>query len=204
MNRIRIAVAAACFLLPAALVYSQEPQDEPKPRPEESRPEPKREAAPPAKQNQASPSTQEEEAKPPRQQEEAKPSKQEQEEKAKPPRQENKPMHEQQGQQPQKGQTAQQGQHARPSGKSARIPDPVRKTNFGRQHTFNAKQVITTTTIVPGQTQFVFSGFTFIILDPWPAEFLFTDDLFIDFVGDDVFLLDVLHPGTRVALFVVG
>jgi hypothetical protein len=187
------------------LVYAQETQDEPKPRPEESRPsDPRREASPPAHQNEVNPPRQQEEAKPPRQQEGAKPSRQESPENPKPPREENKPMHEQHGQQPPKGQTAQPGQHARPAGKSAHIPDPKFKASFGRQHTFAVKQVITTTTIVPGQTQFVMSGFTFIILDPWPAAWFFTDDCFIDFVDDEYFLFDVFHPGFRVALFVVG
>ena len=65
-------------------------------------------------------------------------------------------------------------------------------------------QVVRQTTIVAGQTQFVSSGFTFIFLDPWPAEWLFTDDCYIDYIDGDYFLFDVFHPGIRVALFVVG
>jgi hypothetical protein len=63
--------------------------------------------------------------------------------------------------------------------------------------------VIATTTIVPNQTQFVFAGYTFIFLDPWPPDWLFTDDCYADNVGDEYFLFDLLHPGIRVALFVV-
>jgi hypothetical protein len=199
MNRIKTFAVAMLFLLFAALAGAQEPQEESKPRQEptkqeEARPEPKHEAAPPAHQN---------EMKPP-QQEEAKPPKSERQESAKPPREESKPAHEQHGQEPAKGQAAQSGQHARPSGKSAHIPDPKFKANFGRQHTFKVNRLINTTTIIPGQTQFVVTGFTFIILDPWPSEWLFTDDIFIDFVDDEYFLFDVFHPGIRIALFVVG
>lgn len=125
-----------------------------------------------------------------------KPARPEKEERAK-PQEQPKAGHEEHGK------TAEQG-HARPAGKSAHIPDPKFKANFGRQHTFKATQVITTTTIVPNQTQFVFSGYTFIFLDPWPAGWLLTDDCFIDFIGDEYVLVDVLHPGVTVALFVVG
>jgi hypothetical protein len=103
--------------------------------------------------------------------------------------------------QPKHEEKAQQG-HARPAGKSAHIPDPKFKANFGRQHTFAVKKVINTTTVVPGQTQFVYGGYTFIILDPWPSEWLFTDDCYIDYVDDEYFLIDVFHPGIRIVLFV--
>jgi hypothetical protein len=193
MNRIRIALTVAFFLLFAGFVCAQEPQEEPKPKPEESRPEPKREAAPPVreKQDEAKPSRKEQQ-----EQEEVKPQKHQTQESPKPPN-ESKPAHQE------KGQAVQQGR-AHPAGKSAHIPDPKFKASFGRQHTFKVNQIINQTTIVPGQTQFVASGFTFIILDPWPAEWLFTDDCFIDFVDGDYFLFDPFHPGIRVALFVVG
>ena len=188
MNRIRIAATVAFALLFVGLAYAQEPQDQPKPRTEEPRPETKREAAPPAHQGQ-------EEAKPSRQ-DEAKPSKPEKQESPKAEK-ESKPAHEE------KGQVTQQGR-ARPTGKSAHIPDPKFKASFGRQHSFTVNQVIRQTRVVPGQTQFVYSGYTFVILDPWPAEWLFTDGCYIDYVDDDYFLFDAFRPGIRIALFVVG
>ena len=198
MNRIKTFAVAVFFLLFAALAWSQEPRDESKPqqepKQEEARPESKHEAAPPSHQN---------EMKPP-QQEEAKPPKSEREESAKPPREESKPAHEKHGQEMEKGQPAHSGQHARPAGKSAHIPDPKFKANFGKQHAFKVNQVITQTTVVAGQTQFVYGGYTFVFLDPWPAEWLFTDDCYIDYVDDEYFLFDVFHPGIRVALFVQG
>lgn len=188
MNRTRIAVTLAFALLFVGLAYAQEPQDQPKPRPEESRPETRREAAPSAHQSQ-------EEAKPSRQ-EEAKPSKPEKQESPKTEK-ESKPAHEE------KGQVSQQGR-ARPTGKSAHIPDAKFRASFGRQHSFKVNQVIQQTTVVAGQTHFVYSGYTFVFVDPWPAEWLFTDACYIDYVDDDYFLFDAFHPGIRVALFVVG
>jgi len=177
MNRIRIALAMVLLMLFVGGGRAQEPQ-EPRPKPEQSRPEPKPETAPPTHQNQ----------------QEVKPPKSEKQETPKPPK-ESKPAHQE------RGQTSETG-HARPGGKSAHIPDPKFKANFGRQHTFKVNQVIRQTTIVPGKTQFVYSGYTFIILDPWPAEWLFTDDCYVDFVDDDYFLFDPFHPGIQVALFV--
>jgi hypothetical protein len=193
------------FLVFAALAWAQEPRDESKPpqqepaRQEEPRPEPRRDAAPPSREgeprsNEARPS----------QQEEAKPPQSERQESARPPREESKPAHEQHGQEPQRGQEAQSGQHARPAGKSAHIPDSKFKASYGRQHSFTVNRVINQTTVVAGQTNFVYGGYTFVILDPWPADWLFTDDVYIDYVDDDYFLFDVLHPGIRIALFVQG
>jgi len=210
MNRIRIAVTLTFFLLFVGFAYAQEPQEQPKPHPEEARPEAGREAAPPAHQTQ-------EEAKPSRQ-EEAKPPKAEKKESPKASQEsqpahaekgqerESQPAHEEKGQMNQQQRAAQQNQQgrARPAGKSAHIPDPKFKASFGRPHSFRVNQVIQQTTVVPGQTQFIYSGYTFVILDPWPAEWLYTDDCYIDYVDDDYYLFDAFHPGIRIALFVVG
>ena len=40
-------------------------------------------------------------------------------------------------------------------------------------------------------------------VDPWPVEWVYTDDCYIEYIDGDYFLFDVLHPGVRVALFVV-
>ena len=176
MNRIRIACAVVFFLCAGAFAYAQEPEAEKPPKHEEP-------SAP--------------------RQEEAKPQRPEKQESPRMPQEkQSKPAHQEKGQQ-EKGQQAQQG-HARPAGKSAHIPEQKFKANFGRQHTFAVKQVINQTTIVAGQTQFVYGGFNFVILDPWPSVWLFTDDCYIDFVDDEYFIFDAFHPGIRVALFVVG
>jgi hypothetical protein len=135
-------------------------------------------------------------------QEEPRTPRQEEPRPANPEKQEAPKMPKDQSKHEEKGQEQAQQGHARPAGKSAHIPDPKFKANFGRQHKFAVKQVINTTTVVAGQTQFVYGGYTFIILDPWPSEWLFTDDCYIDYVDDEYFLFDVFHPGIRIALFV--
>jgi hypothetical protein len=176
MNLKRIAFAIALFLCVTAVAYSQEPGAEPKPPKQEEHPKMEEPKAP-----------RPEEAKPPKSEKQESPKMQGEKE-------ESKPAHEEKDHQG----------HARPAGKSAHIPDPKFKANFGHQHTFAVKQVIHETRVVPGQTQFVYGGYSFIIVDPWPSVWLYSDDCYIDYVDDDYFLFDVMHPGIRVALFVVG
>jgi len=137
-----------------------------------------------------------EEVKPPQQEEqkpepkehkkkdEAKPSK---EESAKPAKQES-------------GQKTEQAQHGRPAGKGVRIPDNKFRASFGRQHTF----VVNRTVIVEGRPRFQYTGYWFEIIDPWPAYWAYTDECYVDYIDGEYFLFDVLHPGVRIAVFVVG
>jgi hypothetical protein len=85
-----------------------------------------------------------------------------------------------------------------------RIPDKDLKAHFGQEHKFNVRQVVTTTTIVPNQTQFVYTGYTFVFADPWPAGWAMDDDCYIDYVDGGYYLVDVVHPGVRIALTIVG
>jgi hypothetical protein len=113
--------------------------------------------------------------------------------------------HEKEGQagsQPSKAEPGQSGEQngkaGRPAGKSAHIPDDKFKGNFGRTHSFT----ITHSTMVNNQAAFQYGGYTFILLNPWPSEWAYTDDCYIDYVDGEYFLFDLLHPGVRVALFV--
>lgn len=84
-----------------------------------------------------------------------------------------------------------------------RIPDDKFRASFGQQHRFRARQVITTTTIVPNQTRFVYSGFSFVFVDPWPAEWAFDDECYVDYIDGEYFLINPFHPGFRVAVMVI-
>jgi hypothetical protein len=142
----------------------------------------------------------------PAQEQEAKPEKPEKHESAKPEKtQENKEKEAQPGSKMPKHETGatreqtSQKAHSRPAGKSAHIPDDKFRASFGRSHTF----VISKPVVVNNQPTFQYGGFTFIIVDPWPVAWAYTDDCYIDFIDGDYFLFDVLHPGVRIALFVV-
>jgi len=197
MRPTRLGVIVALFMSLALFSHAQQPTDDSGPRSQEQ-PNRQREVAPPPRQPEVSPPRGQEETKPPKTPPETKPPKAEkQETPSRSKEQEPKPAQEQHGN------LAQQRQ-AHPAGKSAHIPDPKFKADFGRQHAFAVNRVISTTTIVPNQTRFVFAGYTFIFLDPWPADWLLSDECYIDYVDDGYFLFNPFHPGIRVALFVVG
>jgi hypothetical protein len=126
------------------------------------------------------------EVKPSRQQEETRNPKQDE---AKPSRNEEKPGNQENGHNTQRADRRRGGQ----------IPDDKFRAHFGRQHTV----VINRPTIVEGQPRFQFGGYWFTIVDAWPGGWAYTDQCYIDYVDGEYFLFDLLHPGVRVALFVV-
>lgn len=195
MNRIRARIAAILFLF-LGLALLAHAQQEPGP-PRQQEPERNRETAPPPRQPDTGPARGQQETRPPRPQPEPSSRSSEKQETPKTPDSQTKANRHSRG-------SSAEERQVRPAGKSAHIPDPQFRANFGRQHVFPANRVIVSNTVVPGQTGFVLVGYRFIILDPWPADWLFTDDCYVDYVDEEYFLFDVFHPGVRVALFVVG
>ena len=170
----------------SALLYAQdEKQQEDKPKQEE-----------PKKQDEARPSRQQDEMKPSKQ-DEMKPSKQDEQDK-KTQQQDEKQMRKQAPQSNEGMQGRQQAGNAHPAGKGGHIPDEKFRAHFGRGHTFKAQ-----TTIVAGQPQFSYGGYTFELVDAWPVAWAYSDDCYIDYIDGEYFLFDLLHPGIRIAVFVV-
>lgn len=79
------------------------------------------------------------------------------------------------------------------------IPEEKFHSSFGRQHTF----VVSRPTVVSGQPQFVYGGYTFNIIDAWPADWSYSDQVYVDYVDGQYFLYDLAHPGMQVAIVVV-
>jgi hypothetical protein len=92
----------------------------------------------------------------------------------------------------------QQRANARPVGKSERIPDDKFRQHFGREHVV----VINRPVIVEGRPRFQNGGYWFEIVDPWPSDWLYTDQVYVDYIDGEYFLFNVAHPGVRIALFV--
>src|SRR5436305_8237899 len=164
MTRTRVWATAILLLCMAMFCRAQQSgQDSDQPVQEPNKPH---EVPPPPHQPEMTPPQGQEEVKPPKQMPEANPPKNEKQEMPRPnekaksaeqqkTNEQQKPAHEQSGASNAK---------ARPAGKSAHIPDPQFKANFGRPHSFTVNRVITTTRVIPNQTQFVFAGFTFVFL----------------------------------------
>jgi hypothetical protein len=182
-------------------------QDEPKPQPEEPKPaqnetKPTQTPADQDKQEMKQDQNQPQENQVPKQnpskeeKQQQKDEKQQQKDDAKAAKDNSRP----QGQMNQGQANQAQANHGQPAGgQSGHIPDKDFKAHFGRQHTVVIHQPV----IVEGQPRFQYAGYWFVISDPWPAGWAYTDSCYIDYVDGEYFLFDLLHPGVRIALFVV-
>jgi hypothetical protein len=91
-----------------------------------------------------------------------------------------------------------QGQH-RMAQKGKKIPDEKFRSNFGRQHTFKVQR---TQVINVAQPVIVYGGYSFQLVEPWPVDWGFDDDCYIDYVDGQYLLFNAFHPGVRIAVFV--
>ena len=159
--------------------------------------------------DEAKPQQQEEpkqdEAKPPRQQNEPREAKPSQEQ---PKAQEAKPSNNQKQDEKQNGEmrSGKEQDHAAQNNGAARaseqrgqrIPDDKFRSNFGRQHTFRVR-----TQVVEGQPRFQYSGYWFALATPWPGDWDYADDCYVDYIDGEYVLIDLRHPGVQLALIVV-
>jgi len=179
-----------------AYAQDDKAQEDKAPRQEEPKPEPKQDEAKPPKKDDAKPAKQDK-------QQEKQDQKRDQEQSGdqmKPERQEHPEQQMEHGQPAgqEQGHQDQRAQGSRPAGKGGHIPDDKFRAHFGHGHHFRAQGVI-----VQGQPQFQYGGYTFELVDAWPGDWAYTDDCYIDYIDGEYFLFDLLHPGVRVALFVV-
>ncbi len=194
-----------------------EKQEQAKPQKQEQAKPEKQAQAKPEKQAQAKPEKQAQ-AKPEKQ-EQAKPEKQAQ---AKPQpqqkQQQQKTQQQAKGQQqqqpkqqtasshgaPQRTQQATAAQHAQPELRlsergSGRIPDDRFRSHFGNGHHFQMGNPV----MVSGYSRFQYGGYWFGFVDPWPANWYYTDDFYIDYVDGGYYMYNPYYPGARFAITVV-
>ena len=181
---------------------------QPKPEKQEQAKAPKQEQAKPEKQQQAKAQKQEPQAKSEKQQqanapkqEQARPEKQQQQAKTQ------QQPHQQQAkssQAPQRTQQAVARQRAQPALRlsprgTGRIPDDRFRSNFGRGHDFHMGNPV----LVGEYSRFQYGGFWFGFVEPWPAGWYYTDDVYIDYVDGGYYMYDPYYPGTRFSISVV-
>src|SRR5580692_1957084 len=201
----------------AAPSYGQDQQeDKPKQqesgKPQDAKPEhegkPKQQAEPPKTPNEQPRPDKEKEAKPPKQQPQAeqpkteKQSKQAEKQNEQQQKEQEKTQKEQQKQYGQQRQYTQQqgGEQARNSGGGGgRIPDDRFRQHFGREHHFHVGHP----QIVEGRPHFEYGGYSFIIVQAWPADWGYDDDVYVVDDGGVYYLCDVAHPGIQLELDVV-
>jgi flagellar motor protein MotB len=198
MKRINVLGAALLALLMAGTgsVFAQEeekapPQAEPAAKPAPERPQ----------QEKPEPQPEQPEVKPPQQQE--KRDRQEQRQEQKQEQKDDKQV--QKEQQKDEKQSKDEKKDAKtvkqetvPRG--GHIPDDQFRSHFGRQHTFRISRPV----IVEGSPRFQYAGYTFVVVDPWPAGWSYNDAVYIDFIGGVYYLCDPLYPGVQITLTVLG
>jgi hypothetical protein len=84
-------------------------------------------------------------------------------------------------------------------GGNGRIPDDRFKAHFGREHHFHVGHP----EVVEGRPRFSYGGYSFIIVQAWPADWGYDDDVYVIDDGGVYYLCDVAHPGIQLELDVV-
>lgn len=173
----------------AALVYSQDEKQQDDKKQEEPKAQPKQDEAKPAHQDEPKQDMRGEK-------QDQKQASEDSRENAKPEerKQENMDTHAAKQEQ---GHPEQMG-NAHTAGKGGRIPDDKFRAHYGQAHHFNARTVIS-----QGQTQFAYGGYSFQFVDAWPVGWGYTDDCYVDYIDGEYFLIDLAHPGARLALIVI-
>jgi len=89
---------------------------------------------------------------------------------------------------------------AEPVRQAGRIPDDQFHAHFGKQHRFHIARPV----VVDGAPRFEYGGYTFVLVNPWPAGWLYTDAFYIDFIDGVYYLCDPLHPEVMIAVTVLA
>lgn len=85
-------------------------------------------------------------------------------------------------------------------GEQRRIPDQDYRAHFGREHQFAPRLL----QAYQGRPSFSYAGYTFVLVDEWPSEWVYDDDdYYIDYVDGEYWMYNVLYPGARVMVMVV-
>ncbi|MBZ5664760.1 MAG: hypothetical protein LAO30_09175 [Acidobacteriia bacterium] len=76
-----------------------------------------------------------------------------------------------------------------------RIPDDRFKANFGREHRFRVSQAD-----YGRDRRFQYGGYWFGFVDPWPSNWLYTQDVFVVEINGMYYLCNPMYPGINIAL----
>ncbi len=188
MKATKVLPTAILLLLPATIVpgYAQE-------HGQEKQPEQKQQQAKPARPQQRA--EQKQQAKPAQPQQRA-----EHQQQAKPsPTRQQSAQHQEQAKPAQRQQPAgrqQQATRAQSAGNHGRIPDARFRESFGRGHTFRVSR----SEFAGGSRRFQYGGYWFALINPWPVGWLYTDDVYVDYMNGGYFLCDPIHPGVYLSI----
>ena len=201
MKIIEVLTTSILFLLPGAIAPAyalgqHEQEKQPEEKQQQAKPAQHVQQAKPAQQpqhaaQQAKPAAQQKQAKPAQE-----PQRATQQKQAKPTQQSQRAGQQREAKPAQQRAGAQQGNRGQSAGSHGSIPEARFRSNFGRGHTFHVNRG----EFANGSGRFQYGGYWFNVVDPWPVGWLYTDDVYVDYLNGGYFLCDPLHPGVYISI----
>jgi type IV secretory pathway VirB10-like protein len=102
--------------------------------------------------------------------------------------------HQQQAKPAQQQQRASRG--AQTAAGRGSIPEAKFRSNFGSSHTFHVSR----SEFAHGSGRFQYGGYWFNVVDPWPVAWLYTDNVYVDYLNGGYFLCNPAHPGVFISI----
>jgi hypothetical protein len=207
MKIIEVLTTSILLLLPGAIAPAyalgqHEQEKQPEEKQQQAKPAQHQQQAKPAQQpqhaaQQAKPAQQQpqhatQQAKPVQQQ----PQRAAQQKQVKPTQEPQRAAQPKQARPEQQRQGAQQANRAQPAGGHGSIPEARFRSNFGRSHTFHVNRG----EFANGPGRFQYGGYWFNTVDAWPVGWLYTDDVYVDYLNGGYFLCDPVHPGVYISI----
>jgi hypothetical protein len=201
--KLLLGTTLALFLV-GAPAYAQEP-DKDKPKDEPKKEEPKKNEAPkkgkqeePREKPKQEPDRRpEDHAKPAQQNDHAQQQQQQERNRSEQKVQQDRAQEQQRAQQTQqhtdRNNNAREN-HAENHGNVRRIPEEKYRVNFGREHHFHVQR--------SNDRRFQYSGFWFTYSDPWPGDWDYNDDVYIEEIDGEYYMFNPRHPGIRILVIV--
>jgi TolA-binding protein len=75
-----------------------------------------------------------------------------------------------------------------------RIREEDFRTHFGREHHFRVAR--------RDDRRFNYGGYWFVYNNPWPSEWSYDDDVYVDESDGEYYLVDPVHPGFRLSIVI--
>jgi type IV secretory pathway VirB10-like protein len=84
--------------------------------------------------------------------------------------------------------------NANERGGTRRVPDEQFRASFGSSHHFRVQR---------GERRFNYGGYYFSYSEAWPSDWDYDDDVYIDYIDGNYYLINPRHPGIRLLVVIV-
>jgi hypothetical protein len=162
----------------------QQPQDRAKPAPQNDR----------TQQQQQDDRNRNQAAKPAQQNDRAQQQQQDERNQSKPAQQPDRPQDQQRAQQTGQHNDRANAGNANDHGATRRVPDEQFRASFGSSHHFHVQR---------GDRRFNYGGYYFSYSEAWPSDWDYNDDVYIDYIDGNYYLINPRHPGVRLLVVIV-